>query len=125
MLVKQMELESLTIGSEFNKSQAEIHIQTLAEAMWDEYNQSKPKQLESGQWHIPFGDNMNEHDMFHALNLGDVKKWGIDSFRKELNKAKIKIATARAARLSYMTFDGEIDYKKILLFMINFQPHII
>lgn len=28
------------------------------------------------------------------------------------NQIVIKIATARAARLSYMTFDGEIDYEK-------------
>lgn len=28
------------------------------------------------------------------------------------NQLMIKIATARAARLSYMTFDGEIDYDK-------------
>jgi thymidylate synthase ThyX len=34
-------------------SAAEIHIQALAEAMWDEYNKSKPKQLNPGEWHIP------------------------------------------------------------------------
>lgn len=95
-----------------SESGAEIHIQALAEAMWDAQNESVPKELKAGEWHIPFGDNMDEHDMFHTLNLGDVKRWGIDSFRKELNKAKIKIATARCARLSYMTFDREIDYEK-------------
>ena len=36
-----------------NHSQAEIHIQALAESMWDAYNESTPKQLKAGEWHIP------------------------------------------------------------------------
>lgn len=36
-----------------NKSQAEIHIQALAESMWDAMNESKPKELKAGEWHIP------------------------------------------------------------------------
>lgn len=36
-----------------NYSQAEIHIQALAESMWDAYNESTPKQLKAGEWHIP------------------------------------------------------------------------
>lgn len=46
-----------------NKSQAEIHIQALAEAMWDARNMSTPKHLEEGQWHIPFG--------YKLLNIPD------------------------------------------------------
>jgi thymidylate synthase ThyX len=41
-----------------NISQAEIHIQALAEAMWDAMNESTPKVLEVGEWHIPFGDDL-------------------------------------------------------------------
>ena len=37
-----------------NESQAEIHIQALAEAMWDAMNESIPKQLKSGEFHLPF-----------------------------------------------------------------------
>ena len=37
-----------------NKSQAEIHIQALAEAMWDAMNESTPKELKEGEYHIPF-----------------------------------------------------------------------
>ena len=37
-----------------NTSQAEIHIQALAEAMWDVYNESTPKELKSGEFHLPF-----------------------------------------------------------------------
>ena len=37
-----------------NKSQAEIHIQALAEAMWDARNESTPKQLKVGEYHLLF-----------------------------------------------------------------------
>lgn len=36
-----------------NKSQAEIHIQAVAEAVWNAMNESIPKQLKAGEWHIP------------------------------------------------------------------------
>lgn len=67
-----------------NKSQAEIHMMALAEAMWDGYNESTPKELKAGEWHIPFGDN------FFSLS----------------NSFKVKVATARCARVSY-TVVGE------------------
>jgi hypothetical protein len=73
-----------------NIAQAEIHMQALAEAMWDAYNKSTPVFLRENQWHIPYRENIDKD------NIDDV----------------IKIATARCARLSYMTFDNEIDYEK-------------
>ena len=91
-----------------SESSAEIHIQALAEAMWDAMNESTPKELKSGEWHIPFGDKMNEISI-----LAIVDNYNISDVQNDLiEKAKIQIATARAARLSYMTFDGEIDYEK-------------
>ena len=42
-----------------NKSGAEIHIQDLAEKMWDAYNNSIPKELKPNEWHIPFGDKVD------------------------------------------------------------------
>jgi thymidylate synthase ThyX len=87
-----------------NESQAEIHIQELAECMWDAYNESTPNILSYGKWHVPFGDKI------------DVTKLP-ETFEEPgnspiLDHYKIKISTARCARLSYMTFDGIIDYKK-------------
>lgn len=38
---------------EASESGAEIHIQALAEAMWDARNESTPKELQPGEWHIP------------------------------------------------------------------------
>ena len=36
-----------------NKGQAEIHIMDLAEKIYDAMNESTPKQLQAGDWHIP------------------------------------------------------------------------
>ena len=90
-----------------NESQAEIHIQALAEAMLGAMNESIPNQLESGQWHIPFGDRIDYalHKWNFLPNITEL--WG-----KDMSEYGIKVATARCARLSYMTFDGEIDYEK-------------
>lgn len=78
-----------------NKGQAEIHMMALAEAMWDAYNESTPKELKAGEWHIPFGNDINKmNDNWSA--------WG-DLTKKEV---KLKIATAMCARVSY-TVVGE------------------
>ena len=92
-----------------NYSQAEIHMQALAEAMWDAYNKSTPKQLNPGEWHIPFGDKINDkHFTIFKIKLWENKQAPTNGH----NRLIIKIATARAARLSYMTFDGKVDYEK-------------
>ena len=36
-----------------NYGQAEIHMMALAECIWDAYNESTPKVLKGGEWHIP------------------------------------------------------------------------
>lgn len=91
-----------------NKSAAEIHIQALAESMWDAMNESTPNQLENSQWHIPFGDRVHPEQLASCTGFSTSD---YDWYNKEL-WYKIKIATARCARLSYMTFDGNIDYEK-------------
>lgn len=94
-----------------NESQAEIHIQALAEAMWDAMNESTPRQLKSGEWHLPFSDKINDgelRDYFYNVENNP------DPSFTAYQRAKLKISTARCARLSYMTFDGEIDYEKDL-----------
>ena len=86
-----------------NSSQAEIHIQALAEAMWDAMNESTPKELSSRQWHIPFGDK---------ITMENFRTHPEEELMEFTDWYKCKIATARCARLSYMTFDNEIDYEK-------------
>lgn len=87
-----------------SQSTAEIHIQALAEVMWDARNESTPKELKAGEWHIPFGDQINLPSPI-PIDEGYTLEQGV-AIRK------VKIATARCARLSYMTFDGKIDYAK-------------
>lgn len=94
-----------------NESQAEIHMQALAEAMWDAMNESNPKELEPGEWHIPFGNFIHIPE-FLAFVCDQHNKEEVFSFSKETVETQIEISTARCARLSYNTFDGEIDYNK-------------
>jgi hypothetical protein len=93
-----------------NESSAEIHMQALAEAMWDAMNKSEPKTLFPGEWHIPYGDQLEVPAIQSLMNkdtdVEDPRYWDV------FNNFKIKIASARCARLSYMTQDGKIDYQK-------------
>lgn len=66
--------------------------QELSFRLLHQYMQSVPQKLDWGEWHIVFEDQMPES----VTSTED----------------KIRIATARAARLSYMTFEGEIDPQK-------------
>jgi len=116
---------------EINKGQAEIHMMALAEAMWDAYNESTPKELKAGEWHIPFGDNINANQFHKILKpLGiieneDTENVSIIYTQELIDNLKIKIATACCARVSYTTFtkplaieDGgiieAIDYSKYI-----------
>jgi thymidylate synthase ThyX len=67
-------------------------IQILAYEMLEAYKNSKPAKKKVGEWHLPFADKyINE-------------KLGIDKL--------LKICTARAARVSYLNFEGDIDHNK-------------
>lgn len=70
---------------------AQPEFRILAYKMLELYNANKPQHLKDGDWHIPFGDKMDEN-----LTIDD----------------KLKIATARCARLSYLTFDNESSKEK-------------
>lgn len=70
---------------------AQPEFQKIAHMMLLEYIKSVPDPKKWGEWHIPFGDRMPE---------------GLD------DRDKLKIATARAARTSYMTMDGQINVEK-------------
>lgn len=76
-----------------NKGQAEIHMMALAEAIWDAKNESTPKLLNPGEWHIPFEDKIDSI----------VEQ----QFNGQTNSAaKVYISTAMGARTSY-TIVGE------------------
>lgn len=74
---------------------AQPEFQVLAYQMLAQYIEHKPTRLYWGEWHIPsFGGNP-------MVVIGGS---GISD--------EIKIATARCARLSYLTFDGEHSPEK-------------
>ena len=91
-----------------NESQAEIHIQALAEAMWDAMNESTPKQLKSGEWHLPFSDKINNGKLAQVISPNKALIYS----NINLQELRLKVCVSRCARLSYMTFEGEIDYEK-------------
>ena len=108
-----------------NKGQAEIHIMDLAEKMWNAYNESTPKQLEAGQWHIPFGEfntpqkenNYIDWEAKYIHNKITKEKNRlpfVEELVQESIKTRVKIATARCARISYETLGDNpvIDYEK-------------
>lgn len=70
---------------------AQPEFQKLAFLMLDLYNSNEPRQLNVNEWHIPFGDKY------------------LDNVTTE---EALKICTARAARVSYNNFEGDIDLKK-------------
>lgn len=89
---------------------AEIHIADLAQKMLVAYNESEPKLLQPGEWHIPFGDTFDLKrlmELYVQLNNIEGETW-VDT--KELEALKLKIAMARCARISYNNFEGKDDY---------------
>jgi thymidylate synthase ThyX len=73
-------------------------IQDLAYDMLDLYLDNKPEQLKTGEWHLPFCDKYLAQ--FNYKNI------------KEHTEKMLKICTARCARVSYLNFDGGIDFQK-------------
>jgi thymidylate synthase ThyX len=108
-LIELSELEWL----EHNESQAEIHIQKIAEMMFDCYNESKPKTLQAGEWHIPYGDTFWFEEKLGILAKKSLKTNDSAWEPIRVNSLKLKIATARAARISYTTLgdNPKIDYE--------------
>jgi thymidylate synthase ThyX len=92
-----------------NHEAAEIHIQELARKMKEVYNKSIPKQLQAGEWHIPFGDEW--YSASSSFNL--------------------KVSTARCARVSYTVvgeegkepnYDNDLKLHDRLLESGHFSP---
>lgn len=105
---------------------AEIHIAKLADEALKAFNASTPKILQPGEWHIPFGENIDNLKLANAImDLGLAPGWS-DTYESEVEydsdsnsfyqtymvEAIVKVAIARCARVSYDNFDGTQDYKK-------------
>lgn len=105
---------------------AEIHIQKLAYEMLEAYNTSTPNILNPGQWHIPFGDQF-DNDRINKL-MPDIQPASLNWYMEMMEMIKVKVATARCARVSYLNFEGKDDYEAdvklhdSLLTMGHFSP---
>ena len=107
---------------EKNKGQAEIHMMDLAEKIYDAVNESTPKQLQPGDWHIPFEDKINVNDVKEII-INNLKLKGEDYGELEISKwynevqyEKVKISVAMAARTSYTVVGEEkaLDWNKMI-----------
>ena len=67
-----------------NKGQAEIHMMDLAEKIYDAVNESTPKQLKAGEWHIPYeeiidfvklGEATSEYYRNNPNEIVNIDKW--------------------------------------------------
>ena len=95
-----------------NKGQAEIHMLTLAECIYDVMNESTPKQLKAGEYHIPFEYTIDlSHSSFDKFKY---EERGLTE--NEMNLLKVKVSTSLAARTSYTVVgdEKEIDYSKMI-----------
>lgn len=108
-----------------NKGQSEIHMMELAECMYNAINTSVPNDLEPGQYHRPFTASLTTEAGLAVLDYVDKE---VDSVKQQFNsydeyndyhdklycEVTNKVAIARCARISYMTFDGKISIEKDL-----------
>ena len=89
-----------------NIGQADIHMMFLAEAIYDAIKESTPTKLKDGEWHLPYGDE---------IDLGKVASLSVN---KDLSILELiqRISISRCARLSYQTLGDNpvIDYEKDL-----------
>lgn len=94
---------------------AQPEIAALAEQMLVLYNNSEPKYLKSGEWHVPFSDWMQfdrieklvEQEVEKHPRKGQIGQLG-EAIREDIKK---KIAIARCARISYLNYEGKDDYE--------------
>jgi thymidylate synthase ThyX len=79
---------------------AQPEIRVLAEKMLEQYNNSNPKFLKPGEWHLPFSAGFDQQRVQQESSI-----WGEP--KEEIIK---QICTARVARVSYLNFEGKDDY---------------
>jgi len=92
-----------------NTGQAEIHMMALAESIWDSVNESTPKQLKPGEWHIPFEDKLP------TLKIAYIDD-GLDYQERYILEDNIAMSVAMAARTSYTVVgeEKEVNYKNLI-----------
>ena len=92
----------------YNKSAAEIHIQELAECMYDAMNNATPTELDAGEYHIPYLDKIKK------LIPKTIPVPEGESMYDTLENLMIKTSIGLCANTSYTTIESTVkeDYYK-------------
>ena len=86
---------------------AQPEFQNLAYKMKALYETNKPVQLKAGEWHVPFGDQLDDNQICSLINTDNLT---LGEFLEAKEEIKRKIAIARCARVSYLNYEGKDDY---------------
>ena len=86
---------------------AQPEFQNLAYKMKALYETNKPVQLKAGEWHVPFGDQLDDNQICSLINTDNLT---LGEFLEAKEEIKRKIAIARCARVSYLNYQGKDDY---------------
>lgn len=89
---------------QLNKAAVEIHFGILTESIRVAMNNSVPKALDAGQWHIPY-ENKIEYGKISQLMIDH----SVIPFNDHREMAMVKVACGMAARTSYTTVEGSKD----------------
>ncbi len=86
-------------------AQPEIH--ALADKMYEASQASTPKQLKSGEWHLPFVSDLDAaillSDDLTLHRLNNFEEAVFDNHQEKL----LKMSVARCARVSYLNHEGK------------------
>ena len=94
MTADQMGYANLFAQRDHVEAQPEFKV--LARKMWVAYNQSTPKKLKTGEWHLPY---------VFSWDILEIEKWYPEDKAKQTEALK-RISVGRCARVSYLTHDG-------------------
>ncbi|QPN96297.1 thymidilate synthase [Escherichia phage VEc25] len=83
---------------------AQPEICELATKMKEQYDQSKPRTLLAGEWHLPYITNSDYLDAYDYCKHQRITRDEPSS--DEINCLLVKISAARCARASYNNFKG-------------------
>ena len=116
--LKLMDNFTVTDWLKINEGQSEIHMMALAECMWDAYNESTPKQLQAGGWHIPFFEDIDMAELAievagepsQIINDSDSTSVRYELPFKDFLNGAIKVSAARNARVSYTVVGEDKEY---------------
>ena len=86
---------------------AQPEFQNLAYKMKALYETNKPVQLKAREWHVPFGDKLDDNQICSLINTDNLT---LGEFLEAKEEIKRKIAIARCARVSYLNYQGKDDY---------------